>query len=153
MASDNNVIPLHPLKPDPTFGDRDNVTGKYILVDRVPVECPELLKWGMWMENFEDRRVAETEIEGVRISTVFLGLDHSYSFAGRDRKTPPVLFETMIFGGEHDEEQWRYCTWDEAEEGHAKAVLLGTEGKKSPSQEWLRAKLRRSIRWLRKDKK
>lgn len=148
----DKVVPLFPLKPDPTFGDRDNITGKYILVDRVPVECPELLKWGMWMENFEDRRVAETEIEGIRVSTVFLGLDHSYSFAGRDRKTPPVIFETMIFGGEHDEEQTRCCTWDEAEAMHAEAVELAIRGQKYPSYEWLRAKSRRVMRTFFKRK-
>ncbi len=142
----DKVVPFRPIKPDPTFGDPSNITGKYILVDRVPVACPELLKWGMWMENQEDRRVAETEIEGIRISTVFLGLDHSYSF---DKSATPILFETMIFGGEHDEYQERYCTWDEAEAGHHKAVLLGTEGKKFPSYEWLRAKSRRFIRLLR----
>lgn len=138
----NNVIPLHPVKPDPTFGDPDNITGKYILVDRVPVACPELLKWGMWMEKWEDRRVAETEIEGVRVSTVFLGLDHS-DFT---RSSTPVLFETMIFGGEHDAYQERCCTWDEAEQMHARAVITATEGMKHPSSEWLRAKSRRILR-------
>jgi len=30
----------------------------------------------------------------------------------------------MIFGGESDLETWRYSTWEEAEEGHKKAVEL-----------------------------
>ena len=34
----------------------------------------------------------------------------------------PVLFESMIFGGEHDEYQRRYCTYDEALEGHNNLV-------------------------------
>ncbi len=28
----------------------------------------------------------------------------------------------MILGGEHDEEFWRYSTWEEAENGHLEAV-------------------------------
>lgn len=58
------------------------------------------------------RRVAETIFGDIRVSTVFLSLEHGYS----DGK--PILFETMIFGGVYDQEQWRYCTWDEAEKGH-----------------------------------
>lgn len=70
-------------------------------------------------------RVGYTSIDGVNISTVFLGLDHR--FYGDD---PPILFETMIFGGEHNEFQERYCTWEEAERGHQKAVKM-VKGKKS----------------------
>ena len=56
--------------------------------------------------------------EDIRVSTVFLGLDHGFG------AEEPVLFETMIFGGEYDEYCERYCTWDEAVEGHAKAVEM-----------------------------
>jgi hypothetical protein len=65
-----------------------------------------------------DRHVGEDEIGGVRISTVFLGIDHSFDDG------PPMLYETMIFGGPHNEETWRYSTWDEAEIGHAEAIKL-----------------------------
>ena len=47
---------------------------------------------------------------------VFLGLDHQYG------EGPPVLFETMVFGGELDQEQVRYHTWEEAAAGHAAMV-------------------------------
>jgi hypothetical protein len=30
----------------------------------------------------------------------------------------------MIFGGEHNEYQERYSTWEEAEEGHKRAVAM-----------------------------
>ena len=33
-----------------------------------------------------------------------------------------MLFETMIFGGDFNEEMWRYSTWEGAEKGHQKAV-------------------------------
>jgi hypothetical protein len=65
--------------------------------------------------NFRDesRRVAKDSINDIEISTVFLCLDHSYGEDG-----PPILFETMIFGGENDGWMKRYCTYDEALEGH-----------------------------------
>lgn len=54
----------------------------------------------------------------VRVSTIFLGTNHAF-FGGT-----PILFETMIFGGEHDEYQERYATWEEAEAGHQRAIDL-----------------------------
>lgn len=70
-------------------------------------------------------RVAATQVNGVRISTVFLGLDHSFGGG------PPVLFETMIFGarGRWEEFQTRYCTEAEALAGHAMYVeaVAGTK--------------------------
>lgn len=90
---------------------------RYILKDKTPVQCDDLLEWSKWFET-ADRHIAKTEADGVKVSTVFLGLDHSYGDG------PPVLFETMIFGGEHDEEQWRYYTWEEAEIGHREACKI-----------------------------
>ena len=38
-------------------------------------------------------------------------------------RQPPVLeTETMVFEGDHGGEMERYCTWDEAEAGHARWV-------------------------------
>lgn len=90
---------------------------KYILDGKTPVKCDDDV---LWAKNFrvDNRHVAVTENGDVRVSTVFLGLDHSYD-GGR-----PLLFETMIFGGEHDQEMWRYFTWDEAETGHKEACIL-----------------------------
>jgi hypothetical protein len=71
-----------------------------------------------WLRSFENnnRRVAKTIIENVEVSTVFLGLDHNWGDG------PPLLFETMVFGGLLDQEQERYTTWEEAEKGHASVV-------------------------------
>lgn len=90
----------------------------YILKDGIPVQEPDLLTWAIWYEDFDGRRVANIEIGDVRISTVFLGLDHQWGGG------PPLLFETMIFGGEHDDYQERYSTLEEAMAGHARAVAL-----------------------------
>lgn len=59
-----------------------------------------------------DRRIALTEIESVQISTVFLGLNHAWNDG------PPMLFETMVFGGPLSDEQDRCSTYDEAEAMH-----------------------------------
>jgi len=64
-----------------------------------------------------DRFVKQTEKDGVKVSTVFLGLDHRFCEEG-----DPLLFETMVFGGESDSHMDRYCTWEEAEKGHEEMV-------------------------------
>lgn len=93
-------------------------TGQYILKDREPVQCEDMHEWGAWISKPENKRVLRTDIGDVFVSTVFLGIDHAFG------EGAPVLFETMIFGGEHDQYQERYCTWDEAEKGHQEAVNL-----------------------------
>jgi hypothetical protein len=93
----------------------DGFPDYYILVDRVPFAV-DVLTWGKWFGNFDNRRVAKDHIGKVRVSTVFLGLDHN--FFGGD----PLLFETMIFGGALNGEMWRYATYSDAERGHAEAV-------------------------------
>lgn len=64
------------------------------------------------------KRVALTELSGgIRVSTVFLGLDHSFSDEG-----PPILFETLVFEGPLDGHMLRYATWAAAKIGHARIV-------------------------------
>ena len=94
---------------------------KYILDGHEPVLCADLHKWGRWFET-ADRHVARDKVGDVKVSTVFLGLDHRFGDKG-----PPLLFETMIFGGPHDGYQERYATWAEAERGHAVAVKKASE--------------------------
>ena len=86
----------------------------YILDGKTPVPLFDTTKWGLQV----DKIIGKDQFGSVSVSTVFLGMDHSFS--GGD----PVLFETMIFGGEHDQYQERYCTWDEAEKGHQIACDL-----------------------------
>jgi hypothetical protein len=88
----------------------------YILAGHQVVSCSDFLTWARWFET-ADRCVKLTIQGDVRVSTVFLGLDH-----GWDDKGPPVVFETMVFIGDRDEDMERYCTWDEAEAGHARWV-------------------------------
>ena len=67
-------------------------------------------------------RLFSAEIGQSKISTVFLSMDHGLS--GLIGDGTPVLFETMVFGGEHDDYQERYHTYDEAEEGHKRIVEM-----------------------------
>ena len=77
----------------------------------IPCEMGERTDW-----NDPRRQLALTEFEGVRVYTVFLCFDHSWG------DEPPLLWESMVFGGEHDEEQVRYHTFNAAWEGHIKLV-------------------------------
>lgn len=90
-----------------------------------PVPEDDVQKWGEWHQrNFNNMRVGKTYVRGIRISTVFLSIDHRFLGKGE-----PLLFETMIFGrGKFDEMQWRYSTREEAVAGHAAAVKLVEEG-------------------------
>jgi hypothetical protein len=83
----------------------------YILDNQKVVGCKDLITWARWLEG-ADRAVAKDTIGESDISTVFLGLDHSFG------KGPPLLFETMVFGGKLSDEMNRYSTWDEAVLGH-----------------------------------
>lgn len=93
----------------------------YILDDQgVPVKEPNLTKWAKWFEDDEVRRVAATDLDDdIRVSTVFLGIDHRFGGTG-----DPILYETMIFGGEHNDYQTRCCTKGEALKQHEEAVAL-----------------------------
>lgn len=97
------------------------MSDKYILDGKTPRRAASLEEWGRWFES-ADRHVAQDTIGNVRVSTVFLGLDHSFG------NGPPLIFETMIFGGPHDQHQTRASTWDEAEAQHAEAVTMARSG-------------------------
>lgn len=72
-----------------------------------------------WVALFErPRHVADTHLDEVRVSTVWLGSDHNFSSTG-----PPLIFETMVFGGPLDEEQVRYATLEQARAGHDFMVM------------------------------
>ncbi len=93
--------------------------GRYILdAHGEPVRCDDLATWARWFETPRVRHVAEDLDEGdptktIRVSTVFLALDHNFSGKG-----PPVLWETMVFGGALDSEQRRYTSRAAALRGH-----------------------------------
>ena len=92
----------------------------YILKDRVPVPAT-ITEWGAFL-NSPERVVDITELPGkVIISTVFLGIDPH-------RHEPPMLYETMIFGGPHSHYQDRSATWDDAVAIHRHACIIARLG-------------------------
>lgn len=80
----------------------------------------DLMEYSKWYAS-RDTVIAQTNIGDAHISTVFLGLDHGMGTAV-DGEFLPVLFETMIFGGKHDQLQTRYHTLEEARLGHEALV-------------------------------
>ena len=89
------------------------MNNKYILDGHKTIPCNDVLEWARWFEKAE-RHVGNDTKNNIQVSTVFLGLNHSFG------QGAPLLFETMVFGGEHDGDMDRYSTWEEAEQGHKK---------------------------------
>lgn len=91
---------------------------KFILNEKgEPMPCHDLYEWGVWFET-NSRIVEQTFFKDIKVSTVFLGMDHGW------HDGPPVLWETMIFGGKHDQYQKRYTSLADAKAGHREALLL-----------------------------
>ena len=88
----------------------------YYSPDGEPITFDEYLR----VATAENEIVGRDEIGDILVSTIWLGMNHQWG-AG-----PPLIFETMIFGGEHDQWQERYSTRAEAEAGHAAALALVT---------------------------
>ena len=118
----------------------------YIMDARGEPVSVDLMTWARWYEH-ADRTIARDEVDDCEVSTVFLGLDHSFGGG------PPVLWETMIFQpgrhagrlplprfgenpespeawetynaslGPRDGEQWRWRSRAEALAGHASVVF------------------------------
>lgn len=106
--------------------------GQYTLdAEGNPVACEDMLEWARWYEGEQHRIVAQDDLpDGVRVSTVFLGID--YRFLGNG---PPVLWETMIFHGPNAGYQERYTSLDDARAGHRHALSLArAPGAPAPEQ-------------------
>ena len=93
----------------------------YVLENQVPVPTDNLFQWGLWMEDPNNKQVALTEIDELRVTTIFLGVDSQFT------EGQPFLFETLVFKGEQLDWEYdgaRYRTWDEAKAGHDAIVKL-----------------------------
>jgi len=87
-----------------------------------------------WSSYFErnNRNLGDDDIEGKRVSTVFLGLNHNY----HPTCTIPLIFETMVFNENHSDIYCeRYSSWEEAEAGHQKAIQWVKEGCKDDEED------------------
>lgn len=105
----------------------------YILENQKLKRTNDILEWGQWMEE-ASRTIAISEFGNVHISTVFLGIDHGFSFSDKEPLKNPIIFETMIF----DQSQFtmRYRTIGAALDGHEK-ILLAVLNEENPKDiEW-----------------
>lgn len=95
------------------------MSDKYILDENgQPAVEHDLMRWAQWWESADKQRIlAHTHVGNILVSTVFLGLDHRHFGEG-----PPLLWESMVFGGNLDESQQRYSTREAALAGHAELV-------------------------------
>ncbi len=96
------------------FAYYDREGNVYHLDIRDPVD----LRLASWLRDPDYRRVKWEEVGEAHVSTVLLNIDHGYGDG------PPLIFETMVFGGDLDGECWRYSTEAEAIAGHEAVVTL-----------------------------
>lgn len=95
----------------------------YYLNDDHSTRPSTLQEWGDQRNDMyqnDSKHIADIDVDGYRVSTVWLGIDHRFSDKGL-----PLLFETMVFHGDNYGNELyidRYSTWAEAEEGHKTAV-------------------------------
>ena len=87
----------------------------------------DLMTWAQWFED-HDRRIARTDIAaGAYVSTVFVGIDLGHGIG------PPLLYETMVFGGPLDSDCRRASTRAEAQADHQELVALAaSEANRKP---------------------
>lgn len=98
------------------FDENDRNMGWYRLDGKTPVKCSLMEQARARGEGW---RVGLKVVGDISISTVFLGMDHDYTGHG-----PPLLFETMTFGGGGLEGMWRCSTWEQAEQMHLDAIKV-----------------------------
>lgn len=94
-----------------------------------PVKEGDIFKWSKWTsDHWNKRRVAQTQVANKIVSTVFLGLDHSWGDG------PPLLWETMVFP---DNEEMDRCTGnrEQASAMHLKMVKKVISEARSEEQE------------------
>lgn len=114
-----------------------NKPRRFILVDKQPVEEPDLQQWEQWYAQ-ADRVVQSTDIAitdanrflfkisnpdcVINVTTLFLGIDHALH--GEE----PILFATKINGGQYDQRQQWTRTWEEAQIEHDFTVIALRKG-------------------------
>lgn len=90
------------------------MTRKYVLDERgEPRYEPDYLEWAKWFA-VADRTIARTDINGLRVLTIFLGREEGSWF-----------FETSVFRGESlisIRANEHYASRSEAIKGHARVV-------------------------------
>lgn len=91
----------------------------YLDDNNTPQQCT-FEEYSKHYKEYEAKRMAKrlkTTIGECEVSTVFLSHNHSYTDG------PPVLWETLVFGGNLAGERDRYTSYDDALEGHKNMVV------------------------------
>lgn len=127
-----------PKRPFNPWSELDRLEKEWWILDADNNPKPvRVREWSEWYEaaarkgladglTNDPRRVAQTDLATVWVSTVFLGVNHQWGDG------PPILFETMVFTREKfpkefagkikwhrdDLDTFRYSTWDDAVTGH-----------------------------------
>lgn len=95
---------------------------RYYDIDGNPME---MMAWALSLEGPGDaRKIGADTIGDVTVSTVWLGLDHRFG------EGPPLIFETMVFGGPDSDWQDRYTTKEQALAGHERVVAAVKAGER-----------------------
>ena len=94
----------------------------YTLKHRKPVPCDDVENWAYYW-SCNHRRIRYTTInQSLRVSTVFLGVDHAFADEG------PILFETAVLDKNCTDHYMRRCkTHREALAQHWEAVRWAKE--------------------------
>ena len=90
----------------------------WILDDKGRPRQVDLFTWARWFGSPAKRIVCQETIGQNSISTIFLGIDHSFTEEG-----PPVLWETMTFGAKLDQAQMRCAGSKEQAEAMHEAMV------------------------------
>jgi hypothetical protein len=101
---------------------RDLLPALWILDENhQPVQTKTWREWAEWMETNGNHVGFDQVGVAVTVSTVFLP-------SAGSAFVPMPRFETMIFGGRHNNWQHRWWSWDEAVKGHEAALALVRSG-------------------------
>jgi hypothetical protein len=117
---------LEDIRKDPRYL-RDKATLDFETGEIKP--ATDFLEWAQWLEN-SSRHIGYHSVSGFIVSTVFLGINHSFGHG------PPLWFETMVFRADgnqeliagQDYEQLRYSTIEDARAGHQLVVEAVQKG-------------------------
>jgi len=96
---------------------RDYVDTWILNDDGEPVPESDPVTWARWhLQPIETRRVGYDVVDGIKISTVFVGVNLQI-----DPSKPPLLWETLISWDDRSPTSTRYPSREDAEQGHRNA--------------------------------
>jgi hypothetical protein len=90
--------------------------GHYKMKPDGTTEPCSLMEWAEQCGDPAARTIARSSVMDAQVSTVFIGIDIGVY------ESPPLLFETRIFGGHYGGWQRRHATRAEAEAEHQRVV-------------------------------